>query len=110
MEGQLLSGEAPGGEDAAVLRRALRDGRDQLHVLSHAEREDPRRLEPRDAGEAQADPQGPQAHHPHREAAPLREPPSILSTDRSDARTKARRDPLPAAAVIPKRSPGTPRL
>src|SRR5437762_7708238 len=61
MEGQLLSGEAPGGEDAAVLRRALRDGRDQLHVLSHAEREDPRRLEPRDAGEVQADPQGPQA-------------------------------------------------
>src|SRR4029077_19039829 len=49
MEGQLLSAQAAGGEDAAVLRRALHDRRDQLHLLSHAEREDPRRLESRNS-------------------------------------------------------------
>ena len=37
MEGQLLSGDAPGGQDAAVLRGAVSDRRDQLHVLPDAD-------------------------------------------------------------------------
>src|SRR5262245_10449441 len=37
MEGQLLSGGPACGEDAAVLRRPLPDGRNQLHVLPDAE-------------------------------------------------------------------------
>src|SRR5438132_380094 len=40
MEGQLLSGQACGGQDVALLRGALHDGGDQLHLLSHAERSD----------------------------------------------------------------------
>src|SRR4029453_3167987 len=36
-EGQLLSIGSAGGEDAAVLRRAVPNRRDQLHVLSDAE-------------------------------------------------------------------------
>ena len=40
----LLSGRPAGGEDAAVLRRALPHGGDQLHVLPDAERQDRRRL------------------------------------------------------------------
>src|SRR5580765_5461145 len=44
MEGQLLSGRPRGGEDAAVLRGAISHRRDQLHVLSDAEREDRVRL------------------------------------------------------------------
>ena len=44
VEGDLLSREAPGVEDARVLRGALHDRRDQRDVLSHAEREDRRRL------------------------------------------------------------------
>src|SRR4051812_11526540 len=40
MEGQLLSGHAAGGEDAPVLRGAIFNRRDQLHLLSHADRED----------------------------------------------------------------------
>jgi uncharacterized protein YecE (DUF72 family) len=49
MERQLLSVGSRGGEDAAVLRRAVSDGRDQLHVLPHADREARRRLGGADA-------------------------------------------------------------
>ena len=39
MEGQLLSAEAAGGEDAGVLRAGLHQCGDQLHLLPHAERQ-----------------------------------------------------------------------
>ena len=44
MARHLLPGQAPGVEDARVLRRALLDRRDQRIVLSDAEREDGRGL------------------------------------------------------------------
>src|SRR5215510_6130784 len=66
MEGQLLSRHAAGGEDAAVLRGTVFHGRDQLHVLPRAQREDPRRLEQGDAGALQADVEGAQADHARR--------------------------------------------
>ena len=47
VEGQLLSAEAAGGEDAGVLRAGVQHRRGQLHLLPHAQRQDPRRLGPR---------------------------------------------------------------
>src|SRR2546427_369229 len=44
MEGQLLPGETARGADPLLLRRAPRDGGDQLHLLSDAEPEDDRGL------------------------------------------------------------------
>src|SRR5581483_10954291 len=72
MEGEFLSGESPRGEDASVLRRALFDGRDQLHLLPDAEREARGRLVRRDAVPLQADTQGAASDHPRQPSARLR--------------------------------------
>src|SRR6266404_2766839 len=106
MEGQLLSAQVPGGQDVALLRRALQNRRDQLHLLSHTEREDPRRLGSRNPTGVPADPQGSQAHHAHRETQGLRRPAALLSQNRGHPGAEARRDPLPAAALLSPRPRG----
>src|SRR5690606_1648156 len=63
MEGKFLSGEDRRREHAAVLRAALSDGRDQLHVLSDAQPEDAAELGSANAAVLQADAQGAEAHH-----------------------------------------------
>src|SRR2546430_7303307 len=50
MEGKLLSAQAPEREVARVLRPTIGHGRGQLHFLSHAQRQNRRRLECGDAG------------------------------------------------------------
>src|SRR5688572_32859496 len=81
MEGNVLSGEAARVEDAAVLRRAVPDRRNQLHVLSRAERENPRRMEQGDARAVQADAEGAEADYPRRAAARLRRPGPAVPRD-----------------------------
>src|SRR5882672_4340547 len=88
MERDLLSRDAFGGEDAAVLRGAVSDGRDQLHVLPRAEREDSRRVEQGDARALQADVEGTEADHARCAAARLRGPREAISGDGSDARSE----------------------
>ena len=61
-----------GGEDAAVLRGALSDRRDQLHVLPDAEREAGGRVGGADAVALQADAQGAAPHHARQPAEELR--------------------------------------
>src|SRR5919198_4480739 len=63
MERQLLSGRFVRGEDAAVLRRPVSYGRDQLHVLPDAEREARRRLGGADAVAVQAHAESAAAHY-----------------------------------------------
>src|SRR5262245_33640072 len=63
VEGELLSVRSSRGEDAAVLRGAFSDGRDQLHVLPHAEREAGLGLGGADAVAVQADAQGVATDH-----------------------------------------------
>ena len=86
MEGQLLSDGPAAGEDAAVLRGALSDRRDQLHVLSDADGEARRRVGGADAVALQADAQGAAAHHARQPAEELRSaawPPSAAWPARS---------------------------
>jgi hypothetical protein len=61
MEGQLLSRDAAGLEDAAVLRGTVFNRRDQLHVLPGAHRKDSRRMGSGDARPLQADAEGAEA-------------------------------------------------
>src|SRR5574341_1877263 len=60
----LLSGEAACERDAALLRGALRDGRDQQHLLPHARRGHARGLGERGARSFQLHAQSAAAHHP----------------------------------------------
>src|SRR4030088_3473753 len=101
-----LSPEAAHGEDVSLLFRALFHRRDQLHLLSYAQREDPRRVESRDAGWIQADLEGAQAHHTRRPAARLCGAVGPFSPPSQYARRKARRDPVPTSAVFQKRPEG----
>src|SRR2546430_3240443 len=55
VEGEFLSRRSRGGEDAAVLRRAFFDRRDQLHVLPDADGEARRRMGRADAVAVSAD-------------------------------------------------------
>ena len=100
-KGSFYPAKFPAAKMLSYYARAARYRRDQLHLLSHAEREDPRRLECRDAAGIQAHAQGAQAHHAHRPAQGLRRPAAVLPQDRGHAGAEARRDPLPAAALLP---------
>src|SRR5438477_336991 len=64
VEGQFLSRRSRRGEDAAVLRRTFSDGRDQLHVLPHADGETRRWLGRADAVAVSDHAQGAAADHP----------------------------------------------
>src|SRR2546428_4058612 len=104
MEGQLLSEGSAAGEDAAVLRGALSDGRNQLHVLSHADGEARRRMGGADAVALSADAQGPTAHHARQPAEELRTAPDHVLWRGRRARREARRAPVSAA---PEREKGS---
>src|SRR5213592_3088511 len=77
MEGKFLSAQTPDREVARVLCPTIRRGRDQLHVLPHAQRQDGRRLECRDPGGIHLRVEGAATHHAlcapakHRRIAPL---------------------------------------
>src|SRR5213592_4405121 len=77
MEGKLLSAQTPDREVARVLCPTIRRGRDQLHVLPHAQRQNGRRLEYRDPGGIHLRVEGAATHHTlrapakHRRIAPL---------------------------------------
>ena len=64
MAGALLSGEASRRRDAALLRRALRDRRDQQHVLPHAGGIDARAMVGASARSFYFHPEGAETHHP----------------------------------------------
>src|SRR5436190_20953245 len=98
MEGELLSRDAPGEKDAAVLRGAFSDRRDQLHILSRAQRTDSRRLEPGDTRAIQAHAEGTQANHARQATARLRGAGPPVSRDSRDARAEAGRAAVSAAA------------
>ena len=98
MEGQLLSSDAAVREDAAVLRRAVPDGRDQLHVLPRAEREDSRRLEQGDPRHIQADAEGAEAHHARSAAERLRGAGAAVLRDRGHAWPEDGRAAVPASS------------
>src|SRR6478752_4542968 len=97
MERQLLSGEPAAGENAPVLRGAVSDGGDQLHLLPDTNGKDCRRLEPGDARSVQADTEGSETHHPRCPTARLwRSGPSIPG-DRRHTRTQIGSAPVSAA-------------
>src|SRR5207237_677705 len=98
VEGQLLSARSPGGEDAALLRRALSDGRDQLHVLPDAERDARRRMGGADAGALQAHAEGAAPDHARQPAEERRRARRHVLPGGRHARRQARRASLPAAA------------
>src|SRR5262245_47525372 len=104
MEREFLSVETPGGENAAVLCRAISHGRDQLHVLPDAEREAAGGLGSADAVALQADVEGAPPHHPRQPAEKLRRARQWLLPRRGVARRQARRAALSAAAESQKRS------
>ncbi len=58
-----LSGEAARQRDAALLRRALHDGRDQQHVLPHAGRVDARAMVAAGSRSVHVHAEGAEAHH-----------------------------------------------
>src|SRR5262249_37631790 len=58
MEGKLLPAGSSSREDAAVLRGAVSDGRDQLHLLPHAERKARQRMGGANPVAVQADAEG----------------------------------------------------
>ncbi len=69
MEGQLLPAGSSGGEDAALLRRPLLDGRDQLHLLSDAHSEARHRLGGASPVVVSLHAEGAASHHPRSQAA-----------------------------------------
>src|SRR5206468_7337416 len=71
VEGELLSRRFAYGEDAAVLRRAIRHNRNQLHLSPHSRAEDDRKLESANAGEISVCTEGAAENHPLVEAARL---------------------------------------
>src|SRR4051812_17157263 len=98
MEGQLLSRRPRDGEDAAVLRRAVSDRRDQLHLLPHAERKDRVRLGGADPVAVQTDAEGAAADHARQPVEERRRIRRRLLPGGGDARRQARRAAVPAAA------------
>ena len=73
MEGELLSRGFTNGEDAAVLRRAIFNHRNQLHVSPHPRPEDDRKLESANAGEISICPKSAAENHTLVKIARLRE-------------------------------------
>src|SRR5256885_2311249 len=67
MEGKLLPAQATQREVAGVLRATLGHRRDQLHVLSHAQRQNYRQLGRGDSGWIHLRGEGPTAHYPLRD-------------------------------------------
>ena len=106
----VLSREVQHRQDAGVLCRALLDRRDQLHLLSHAEREAARRLERGNARALFVHAQGAAADHARRQAAALRRSDADVLPDRADARPQARHAALPAAADVQEGRGGAARL
>src|SRR5437016_9884608 len=104
MARQFLSTQAPRGEDAAVLRGALCDRRDQQYLLSHAEREERRRLERGDARAVQADPEGAAADHASGAPARLRGRGAVFPAGVCNPRAEARRAVVPTPALPEKGS------
>src|SRR5581483_8845937 len=98
MEGKLLSVRFAGGEDAAVLRGAVSDGRDQLHVLPYADREARARLGRADAVAVQTDAESAAAHHTRQPAQGFGGAHRELLSGGGIARRQARRAAVPAAA------------
>ena len=70
--GQLLPGRVGERPHAAVLRRTVPDGRDQLHLLPHADLEGDRRLGRRHTRSVPLHAESLQADHPHQEAPRVR--------------------------------------
>src|SRR5207245_6121718 len=100
MEGQLLPGETAPGADALLLRRAPRDGGDQLHLLSDAEPEDDRGLGRRYAPGLHVRPQGAAADHTHRAPPGHRRSVTLFPGAGPQARHEARSRPVPAAPQL----------
>ena len=86
----LLPGEVQHRQDAGLLRRALPDGRDQLHLLPDAQREAARGLERRHTRALLVHAQGAPPHHSRFEAAAMRGPDAGVLPDRADPRPQAR--------------------
>src|SRR6476620_8838671 len=98
MEGQLLSIGSARCEDAAILRGAVPDRRDQLHVLSNAERKTRQWLGGANSVAVQAHVEGSSAYHPRRSAPKLWRLGQRILFRRGDARGKAGGPALPTAA------------
>ena len=88
----------PAAKMLPVLRGAVSDRRDQLHVLPRAEREDSPGVGRGDAGTVQADAEGAEADHARRAAARLRRSRAPVPRDGGDPRAEARRAAVSAAA------------
>src|SRR5438093_5666117 len=104
MEGPVLPGQDSRIRAAPVLRPAALHGGDQLHLLSHAECEDGRRLGWGDSSRIHVRPQGAATHHPHRPAPGRGRPAALLPRNGTQAGPQARADPVPAAAQFQKGS------
>src|SRR5262245_34874653 len=100
MAGDILSGVLRRLEDAPVLRGALRDSRDQLHLLSHAQRQDHRGLGCGDSRRLLLYPQGASTHHASPAAEGRPRAAALFPRYRASARLQARADPLSVAAEL----------
>src|SRR2546428_642353 len=98
VEGHVLSRRPPGLEDARLVRRALRDGRDQRDVLPDAERADARGVARHGAGRLHLRPEGAATDHARGPAPRRRRAAPVLLRHRPHARRQARPGPLPAPA------------
>src|SRR5437899_2974445 len=103
MEGKFLSGRFAHEQNATVLRGAILDHRDQLHVSPNPKREDDRQLEATDAGEISVCAQSAAKDHAFCEAARLRRLARILLQSYLGARRKTRAGFVSASAQFQKR-------
>ena len=97
--GPLLSGEAPRGRDAALLRPAFRDGRDQQHLLPHAGGVDAHALVGRGARELRVHAQGSAPDHAREALARGRVGRGRVRAARNRAGQQAWRAAVPVAAA-----------
>src|SRR2546426_904738 len=103
VEGAVLSAQAASLWDAQLLRRAAAHGRDQLHILPDAQRQNHRRVERGDAAAVHLRAEGTEAHHARFPAQVRGQAPRLLLRHRRRARPQAR---TPAVSAAPELQEG----